>query len=272
MLKNLKGERPVIWIQGGIDESLAATLPYIDVFSFFDDPYRHEGNGSLCQKARVITCQNSFAASRFNNKKTFRQFPPLEVDPKDFSGESPLPLPESFPKKRAGYPGSFFAAGFDFELFYSLVESYPDWGFILAGRTDLEGEEWIKKLAPFPNFHRFTHVPRHQIDRVWKLLDVCLFLYQPELETQHGAFASKAAEALAFGVPSVGNRALKTQDLEKFFTMVDDKESLYKALESTIRNPEKLKAAQDFFLPRINPMRQLGEVAAFLSENPNGSA
>ncbi len=47
------GSRPLFWVQGGIDERLAAQVPHIDVFSVFDDPYPPHPNGrTLSQGAK----------------------------------------------------------------------------------------------------------------------------------------------------------------------------------------------------------------------------
>ena len=213
---------------GWIEESLAEALPYIDVYSVFDDPYRHDPAGILCSKARAIVTQNSFAydlMARRHPGKSHSCFPPIEVRQETFDSAEEISLPPSFPKKVMGYVGSFGSPRFDLALFEDFVRCLPDWGFLLAGRTDDEGERWVQAMGRYPNFLRLPPVPRRKLAPVWNLLDVTLLLYK-DLREQHGAFPSKVLESAFFGVPCVATECVMTRDLEGVFARGHDADRL----------------------------------------------
>jgi len=155
-----KNPEAVVWVQGGIEEELAEWLPYIDVFSVFDDPRRNSPTGILANKAKLILCQNSFAAELFQKhhpEKTQLAFPPVEISREEVTGE--VILPAFLPEKKMGYLGSFFSYDFDFVMFESFIKALPDWGFVLMGRTDKAGEEKIQEFKKYKNFSRLPWVP-----------------------------------------------------------------------------------------------------------------
>lgn len=210
--------KPLIWVQGGIDEALAEVLPYIDVFSTFDDPYRHSPQGTLCQKAKLVVCQNSYALELFRvlGEKAILLYPPFDVRPQFFDETINFFLPQDFPTQRMGYVGSFFAKDFNFDLLEYMILTLPDWGFLLTGRTDAEGESRVSALrAKHRNFFRLPWVPRQEVANAWKLLETTLLLYRQE-RTQDGAFPTKILESLYFGIPCVATDIPKTRDLKDF--------------------------------------------------------
>jgi glycosyltransferase involved in cell wall biosynthesis len=210
-------DNSLIWVQGGLDEPLVEKLPYVDIYSTFDDPFRHPAHGPLCQKAKLVVCQNTKAEEYLNplREKLSLSFPPVDMDEVNEVGAR-IELPVNFPSKRMGYIGSFFSSDYDLVLFEQLVRTTPDWGFILAGRTDSQGEKFLRRFKKYPNFVRFDWVPRSHIAPLWRILNVCLLLYRPVLE-QTGAYPTKVLEATYFGVPSVATRVDKTIDLEGLF-------------------------------------------------------
>jgi hypothetical protein len=90
---------PVIWVQAGIPNEITKALPYIDVFSTFDDPYRHKVGDPLCEKARLILCQNTYSLKRYQHRYSdsknvwsyfqtgilFLRVEPMNLDRKKFS-------------------------------------------------------------------------------------------------------------------------------------------------------------------------------------------
>lgn len=71
-----------------------------------------------------------------------------------------LRLPKKFPDKVMGYIGSFGSLGFDLPLFERFVRELPDWGFILMGRTDREGQQSLNRLRSYANFFYEPWAPR----------------------------------------------------------------------------------------------------------------
>ena len=99
--KQRLGENPIVWVQGGWDESELRHLPTIDVYSVFDDPFRHELQGGLCQRSKLILTQNSFAQTRFGQtwpQKTHLFLPPRGVEARELPDRPPFSLPPLFPK------------------------------------------------------------------------------------------------------------------------------------------------------------------------------
>lgn len=209
----------ILWVQAGIDEALAGKLPYIDIYSTFDDPYRHQPGHALCEKARNILCQNSYShrlMGRSYPQKAVLALPPVDIKPEIFESVIALPMSDSFPKKVMGYIGSFFSHDYDLVMFETFVRTLPDWGFVLMGRTDAEGEMMLERLRLAPNFVYIPWMPRSKTASAWRLLDVSLLLYRPS-ESQAGAFPVKVLESLYFGVGCVATQVPKTEDLGGFF-------------------------------------------------------
>ena len=96
---------PLIWVQDGIHEDLAEKLPYIDVYSVFDDAMSHDPSHPLCQKARVVVTQNQWAYERLSEKlgpKVIRLWPPHQMG-KESSSLQEYSFPDGFPKRKMGY-------------------------------------------------------------------------------------------------------------------------------------------------------------------------
>lgn len=270
------GGNPVIWVQGGIEEGLAERLPYIDIFSTFDDPYRHQPHGALCQKASQILCQNSFTLERLKSflpDKVHLFLPPLELGEHVYRDtRSRFRLPREFPEKIMGYIGSFGSLGFDLPLFERFVRELPDWGFILMGRTDREGQESLNRLRSFGNFYYQPWAPRDATRDAWRQLDVSLLLYR-RLASQDGAFPTKVSESLYFGTPCVATSIPKTADLEGFCPESQPEALVEAAIRSASTPPEKLRKAFQYFAEKSDPLRYLQRASEILqstkSQNQN---
>lgn len=270
LAKGRAGKRPLFWVQDGMHPELVRSLPYIDVFSVFDDPYLNSENRALCDKARVIVVQNEHALkilSRDYPDKTFKLGPPVELGEQTFENGPPLPLPERFPKRVMGYIGSFYSGGFDLIQFENFVRSLPEWGFLLMGRTDAEGMSVVQRLSKFPNFHYEPWATRSQVAAAWKCLEVSLLLYRPCLN-QDGAFPVKVLESLYFGVPCVGTKVPKTRDLDGMFPLSPFPDQLKKmaveAANLALQDPATLRANYLQLAARMNPTNYLVQIAQWL--------
>lgn len=263
---------PVIWVQGGLREELACQLPYIDVFSAFDDPFYFSDESTLKSRARVRTAQNSYTwEMHFSGKHSGKTvFPPVELPAS--TGQAPSPfLPSGFPKKVMGYIGSFFDEDYDLELFEYMVRNLPDWGFVLAGRTNGAGEEKLRRLVRYPNFHRIAWMPREQIVSLWKSLKVCLLLHRPR-RTQYGAFPTKILEATYYGVPCAGTDVPKTKDIAGVFPMTSFATELRKrAVEVSFMGKEKIAKIHEDLFSRMDPRAHLVEIATQLADRETSS-
>ena len=210
------GKNPFLWIHSGLDERIASELPYVDVFSVFDDPYLHSPQGALSKKANLIVAQNEFTGNIYKEyfaDKTTVLFPPVDMNPATFSDGGNFSFPENFPINIICYIGSFFSDGFDLVLFEDFIRSFPDWGFVLGGRTDSSGMKKIETWKKYPNFIYVPWVPRKQIGALWKRIKVNLMLYRPT-PASHGAFPVKLLEALYYQIPSITTQVPKTSSLE----------------------------------------------------------
>jgi glycosyltransferase involved in cell wall biosynthesis len=261
------GGNPVIWVQAGVDEAVAAELPYIDVFSVFDDPYRHGPTSNLVRKAKVIVCQNQTARDVLlpvNAGKVHVLRPPIDMMDSSLGGSADVFLPAGFPNQVMGYVGSFFYDGFDFELFEQFIHSFPDWGFILMGRTDAPGLEALARWKKFKNFHYFPWVPRNQVASVWKKIKLTLLFYRPN-RTQDGAFPVKILEAMRFGVPAIASSVPKTADLEGYFPRSSDLEQMKKNVETALMlSPEAIRDTYEHFSNEMDPKSHLAKVSQWL--------
>lgn len=259
----------IVWVQGGIDEGLADRIARIDVFSTFDDPYRHEATGPLARKSRLILCQNSLTAARFRGTWPGKA---VIVPP-------PVGLPASWRRSErfigtlrgkrpvAGYIGSFFSADFDRDLFEELVRARPGIDFILAGRTDAEGEAWAKRLSSVGNFRRLAWVPRESTPSLWRSLDASLLTYR-ENTSQDGAFAVKALESLHFGVPTAATSVAKTADLRDFLPRFASLDQWLSWLDEAVEGKRPVDPADARALEeRLDPSRQLQSVLRWLEKD-----
>ena len=253
----------VIWAQAGINDALAGSLPYVDVYSTFDDPYRHAPDGVLCNKAKVIVCQNSITLRRMRNvhrEKSILCLPPVDMSEVQESIISPLELPATFPKKIMGYIGSFFSHDYDLVLFEKMVNTFPQYGFILAGRTDPAGLRVIKELERLSQFRHFAWVPRSQVSSLWRKLNLTLLLYRP-FRAQEGAFPVKVLESLYFNVPCISTAVAKTEDLRGIFPQSSLPSELILLAEKMILSPPNLESAYRDLSIRMSPYFHLSEVA-----------
>lgn len=259
---------PVIWVQGGLREPLARSLPYLDIFSTFDDPFFFPDRSSLLEKARVVVAQNGFTWNRHgaDRKNVLQLLPPVDMSIDLQKGSSAPPFPERFPKRVMGYIGSFFPEDYDLELFEYLVRTLPDWGFCLAGRTNAEGEQKVQALKKYPNFHRLPWMPREEVVGLWKRLSVTLLLHRPRRE-QYGAFPTKVLESFYFGVPCVGTDVPKTADLRPSLAVSSYPSEIRRlAVEAAAIDKGRLRAAYDSLARRTEPEGHLAQVAAKLKE------
>ncbi len=266
LVKKLGGN-PLIWVEGGIDEALVDKLPYVDVFSVFDDPYRHSPQGKLCRRAKALIAQNKTAfnilASAYP-EKSHLLLPPVDMGDEAMQLSAQAFLPAGFPDKVMGYVGSFFSDGFDLDLFESFMMAYPDWGFVLMGRTDNEGLLRISDWKTYKNFHYFPWVPRNQVASVWKLLKVTLLFYKAN-RTQDGAFPVKIVESLRFGVPCIATEVPKTADLEGVFPRSNSLPELKASVEKVLSLPKgKIEELYQKFVSEMDPMHHLAQVASWL--------
>lgn len=264
----------LVWIQGSMDERTLSVFPKIDIYSVFDDPYLHAPNGILANRAKLILTQNDFALNLFTKhhpEKTKLALPPVEMDVHQFDDGSELELPPCFPERVMGYVGSFFSSGFDFVLFEELLKSFPDWGFILAGRTDPAGIERINQWSGYRNFLHLGWVPREKVGSIWRCLDVNLLLYRPE-RSSHGAFPVKLIEALHYGIPTLATRVPKTSSLEGLLPRLFFKEEFKsQGIKAATLATENLENVKSHFFREMNPKFHLIRAAEFLMNTSVGS-
>lgn len=260
--------KPVVWVQGGTDPSLAKRIPYVDVLSTFDDPYRFEFS-SLCSKAKLVLCQNSFTYRRLTQGNPERDkyqlaLPPIDLSNDIFNENREFRLPTNFPKKVMGYIGSAFPSDFDFKLLEYFADQLPEWGFLLMGRTNEEGMRQIASLKTRPNFCYLPWVPRSQLANAWRYLSVSLLLYRPQL-SQDGAFPVKAVESAYFGIPCVATKVRKTEDLQGSFPRTSLADQLIKeAIEVSNWPSSRVQHIYSKLADKTNPKSQLIRVAKAL--------
>lgn len=267
-----RGARALFWVQAGIDERVVERLPYVDVYSVFDDPYRHAAGGPLCRRASLVLCQSSFTVRVLADlgKKARLALPPVDLAPEAFRGAGVTTLPPGFPERVAGYLGSFYPASFDFALLEELVRMRPDWGFLLMGRTDGDGLAAIERLRGYRNFCHLPWVPRASVASAWRLLDVTLLPYK-EFREQDGAFATKALESLHFGVPVLATKVAKTEDLAPWFPRESSPAALAGRLdEVAAMGDAKLGEAYAHFAYEMHPKLHLARVAEALAMTGRG--
>ena len=262
------GGRPVIWVQEGHHEELIGGLPYVDVYSVFDNPYLMDPHGTLCRRASLILCQNSYATRWFkahHPSKTFLALPPLDLADDVFVDQKPIELPKGLPQKLLGAVGSLMIFDFDFDLLEIFLRQLPDWGFLLVGRTDPIGKLQIQRLRHYPNFHYLPWVPRHRVAAAWKALSATLLLYR-SFRPQDGAFPTRALESLHFGVPCVATRIPKTADLDGIVPRTNNVAELVRlAVQAAQQDRSAIEVSYRELSMRMNPKEHLIRVAEFLN-------
>ncbi len=267
-LKSLikKMGNPLLWIQSGLDDRVVGQLDNVDIFSVFDDPHRHTPHDALCQKSKLIVCQNQFAANLIGEvhpDKTRVILPPVDMDYQNFT-PSNFQLPKGFPEKRMGYLGTFFPDSFDMVMLEDFIRSYPDWGFVFLGRTNADGQRYINYFKRYSNFHYLGWAPRDKVKEVWQLLDVCLLLYRPS-RISDGAYPTKILEASQFGVPCVATSVPKTSSLEGIVPRSSFANKLKEmALEAVKIPPKAVENLRDKLILEMHPKMHLTRVAEFL--------
>lgn len=262
-----KGGNPVVWVQDALREDIAAYLPYVDVFSLFDNPYLHDADGPLCRRAKLLVTQNTYAGklmARTHPEKTFVSLPPMDMAPEVFArADRPYALPAGFPSPVVGCVGSFMSADFDLDLLEVFVNRNPKIGFVMLGRTDAVGESYIERLRRRSNFLRLPWVPRSEVAAVWKALS-CTLLFYRSFRLQDGAFPTRALESAYFDVPCIATRVPKTDDLEGFFPRSNHVDELENAMASAIAGKSKHREFYAQFSREMDPRHHLTRVAQFL--------
>lgn len=268
-LKNMlrEGKKPFLWVQSGLDERVVSSLPYVDAYSVFDDPYVHSPQGELVDKASLIIVQNEFARELFHRNKIRKLmvlFPPMDMNITSFSDGTEFVLPSDFPKLTMGYIGSFFSRGFDLVMFEDFIRSLPHWGFILCGRTDSVGLKKIQTWKKYKNFFYVSWVPRTQVGALWKKLNLNLMLYRPE-PTSHGAFPVKFLEALYHNVPSLTTNVPKTSSLEGVISRLNFPEELKKqAVTTALNSNHEMSLLYQKYSMEMDPKIHLIRVSEYL--------
>lgn len=261
------GGNPVLWVQAGLEQGMAEALPYVDVFSTFDDPYRHPSNDPLCEKARLVICQNQYTDTLLKSIPPERRIcllPPVDLRDEIFE-KTTFQLPKAFPKKVMGYIGTFRSDGFDLFLLEYFVRHLPDWGFLVMGRTNASGLVVVDRLKNYTNFLTVPWGSRATLAGIWGKIKVSLLLYRSH-PSQDGAFPVKIVEGLKFGVPAVGTQVNKTRDISDFFPCTSFADQLVEMAVKTAGMPvENIQKAFVHFRDATDPRLQLSTVAERLS-------
>jgi glycosyltransferase involved in cell wall biosynthesis len=151
-------------------------------------------------------------------------------------------------------------------LFENFITSFPEWGFLLMGRTDARGEEYLARFRKYPNFLYVPWNARSQTVAAWRLLDLSLLFYRPHRD-QDGAFATKVLESLHFGVPCIATQVAKTENLEGRFPRSPFADVLKGMVaEALAMGEEQLKAEYLHFAYEMNPRLHLARVAECLQQ------
>jgi glycosyltransferase involved in cell wall biosynthesis len=252
------GDNPIIWVHDSLDEDVAEQLPYIDIYSVFDNPYQHDVNSALCRKAKLIYCQNSYAATIYSAEhtgKTFRSFPPMDLTPRVFTSLETPSYKSNFPTGRVvGCVGSYFSSEFDYNCLEQIVKWCGDIGFMYVGRTDLIGKARMESLSRHENFMYVPWIPRSRVIGYWKSLDCSLIPYLHHLP-QDGAFPTRAIESLSFGTPVIMTDIPKTRDLRDLAVLSSDPYQLLQALRAPKHYPDPGNVEQ--MIAKMNPRMHL---------------
>jgi glycosyltransferase involved in cell wall biosynthesis len=262
-------DQPIIWIQGSLDERICESLPEIDIFSVFDDPYLHLEPKSLGEKAKIILNQNQFSnhlyAKKFSSKTTVL-FPPMELNESTFTTnrETKIEWPH-FSKPLLGYLGACFSQGFDFDLLEFFLQEKPSWNFLIVGRTDTSGLEKINHLKKYSNFIYHPHLSRDKLASVWPTLSLNLMLYKACRENA-GAFPVKTLEAAYFNVPSIATKIPKTEGLENKIFCSSDRRELLEFAAKELSEQKSQKDLFDYLFYEMHPKMHLAKVAERLNQ------
>lgn len=265
-IKSELSKNSLVWVQGSLDDRIAKEIP-VEVFSVFDDCELQSPFGELGQKAQIILSQNAFSQDRFRKvfpEKALLALPPVELSHHLFKAPSGNRiLPSEFPPKIMGYLGACFSQGFDFELLERFVSALPDWGFVICGRTDEEGNKKIKKLSRYPNFYFRSWIPREMLASLWLKMQ-CNLLFYKDCRENRGAFPIKVLEALFFGVPSVATRVPKTSSLEGICPVESHPDRLLEAAVQVASNPHDQSRSFGRLFYEMHPKVHLAKVAEIL--------
>lgn len=264
-----KYENPVVWVQGGISEGLASALPYIDIYSSFDDPYRHTGDDLVLRKAKTIICQNTYThkiLSKSYPSKTQVIFPPiLQSAGPTHEASKGVPFARMNRSQTAGYIGSFFEKDYNLDLFHEFVQKRPDWNFILVGRTDEGGQEKLKQMSHYKNFYYRPWVSPIVAQQLWNRLSYC-FLFYRDNPTQYGAFPIKVVEATKNKVQCLGTDVIKNRDLQHHFHLSNSFENLNAQIDQKI-DFNRLEETYRTLSSLTDPYQHLAAVAESLREH-----
>ncbi len=258
-----RADAPFFWVFGGMEEALAHELPSADVYSVFDNPYTNLPEEGLCQRAKIIVCQNHFSQRLFSTlhaSKTKLVLPPVPL-PNATEIPSVPGLPKTFPRRVMGYVGAFLSEGINFSLVEQALVQFPEWGVLLVGRSDVAGEVKLARLEKFSNFHRVPWAPRETALSYWAAIDVAFFPYA-ETMAQDGAFAVKSLEALYFHKPIVATKVPKTEDMAGLISFIGNSRELgsFLAANQAIA-PEALSPTFWDLAQTMDPRIHLAEIA-----------
>jgi len=258
---------PLLWVQGSLDDKICERLDSIDVYSVFDDAFMHSPGSPLCDKTKAVFSQNAYTDNIFRGSypnKTQVVLPPVELNEQVFhSSSEKIFLPDGFPKKVMGYLGAFFPEGFDFDILHYLVSSLPDWGFLMVGRTDEQGQKRLEGFQKYSNFYHRPWIPRVKLASAWRSLDVNLMLYRP-CRGNSGAFPVKVLEALYFGVPSVATRVPKTSSLEGIIPLSSFPDEIKKMAQAEAEQKRDRSRVFESLFYEMHPKVHLAKVAELL--------
>ncbi|MFZ5424790.1 MAG: glycosyltransferase [Patescibacteria group bacterium] len=107
---------------------------------------------------------------------------------------------------RIGFIGALDDYKFDYKLFKSLVETYPDYSFVLIGSMaikDKNADLHSLGLTGYKNVHLLGSKPYDEIEKYMGGFDVFIIPYVLNDYTVGGCFPVKFHEGLAAGVPVV---------------------------------------------------------------------
>jgi len=189
----------------------------------------------------------------------------VELSPELF--KAPVPnriLPANFPTKIMGYLGACFPIGFNFDLLESFIRELPDWGFVICGRSDDEGNAILKKLSRYSNFYYRSWMPREALASMWLKIQCNLMLYR-DCPDNRGAYPIKMLESLFFGVPSVATRVPKTSSLEGICPTESNPQKLIEAaIRLAQQRGSQSKSFESLFY-EMHPKIHLAKVAEKLN-------
>jgi len=264
-----KKDNPLCWVQGSLDERICASLSEIHIFSAFDDAHLHQNGGALTERAQLIVSQNQFAHSLYQKAyphKSVLSLPPVELTPSTFQEDGKENrFAHKFSQPVIGYLGACFPEGYDFELLEFLIQKRPQWGFVIAGRTDDLGLKKIEQLKQYSNFIYHPHIEREKLASLWRSLSINLMLYRP-CRQNSGAFPVKILEAAFFGVPTVATETPKTSGLKEWVSCSSDPHQLLDLIQNELREKKDQSPLFDSLFYEMHPKVHLAKIAEALGE------